>query len=88
MKTISSKTFLSDNPDEFGSIGWSVEGHHMNNPAKKSANLTLKDCYKRIDLEFYYSGFNEYESRIKKIDTLINELSDFREALRDSWGTK
>lgn len=88
MKQQSSKSFLSENPDEFGSIGWVVKDYYGAKPTGKCASITLTDCYKRIDLDFEYDSFKEYEARCEKIDTLINELQAFRQAFRDSWGVK
>ena len=85
------KIFLSDNVDETGSLDWYVKDawYGKKSPHNtRESTVQIRDCYKQIELDFSYDSYEEYTDRLKKIDTLINELISFRTALRDSWGKK
>lgn len=84
------KIFITDHPEEFGSIAWSIDkgwgADTIRKRHSKESNLRITDCYKVIVLEFSYQGYDEYLERIKKLDNLIEELNNFKEALQESWG--
>lgn len=84
------KVFLSERHDEHATVSWFVGPLSYGEPApwKSDAEVRITDCYKAATIDFSYSKHSTYESRLKKIDTLISELTAFREALLDSWGKK
>lgn len=86
--TKTSKRFLNDSYDEHGAVSWNVgEGYSETKRTEcKTSELRLQDCYKVITIEFGYIGREEYEQRLAKLDTLIEELQAFRVALGESWG--
>lgn len=44
-------------------------------------NFTITDCKRQIELDFDYTTAEEKAQRVEKIDTLINELTKFKEQL-------
>lgn len=81
MKQFALKKFLSTDPFETGSVAASIEIENSRNYQNLSAELVIKDCYKTVTLDFYAVGEERQEDRLKKLDTLINVLVEFREAL-------
>jgi hypothetical protein len=80
------KTFLTDHPEEFGSVSWNVlvkEGFMYDGKAIRS-KLRLSDCYKSIELDFFCKNQKGLTKRLEKIDTLINELLNMSQALREA----
>lgn len=47
------------------------------------STVRITDCGKAVELSFYAKTSEEYEERIAKIDTLIRELTDFRDSYID-----
>ena len=89
METIQNKRFISDEHNEFSSISWHITsgwGEGQKKKHTKCSDLRLSDCYKVISLDFDYEGHDQFLSRIKKIDCLIEELQKYKQALKDSWG--
>lgn len=75
----SSKAFLSPHYDENSTVTWHVEV----GKAQVGADLIIRDCYKRIDLNFWTdSGPYDITTRLLKINILIDELTLFRESLK------
>lgn len=73
------KRFLTDRGAEGGSIRWSVEtGSYL---TEIDAELILSDCSKHIYLEFSCDNNKALGKRVAKLEALIEELQDFREAL-------
>ena len=75
------KRFLSDTPEEFGTVCYDVcvttEKHHD----LVEAHLRITDCNKVVNI-----GFQSYEKkhmakRLKKLDNLISTLQEFRSVL-------
>lgn len=76
------KAFLTQEHDEGGSISWRVStasngiyGYTVD------AELILRDCYKKITLDFDCVDVEQVDSRIKKVSNLIFELDMMRLAL-------
>lgn len=77
------KQFLNESLEEFGMVGWSVRtkddiewGCDL-----LSAELIIKDCSNTITLDFDCEKQPHVQKRIDKLETLINSLTDFRDAL-------
>ena len=81
MKQFSIKKFLSDDPFETGAIAASAEVEEDDRYNNLTAELVIKDCYKTVTLDFYAGTKEKQQDRLKKIDTLIDVLVSFREAL-------
>jgi hypothetical protein len=65
-----------------------VDRYHNNS----EATLAISDCRRRIELDFpWVGGFHfhkkasEMSNALYKLDTLIDTLTQFREALLSSW---
>lgn len=91
-----SKKFLSDKHDEHSAVCWNANATYFVNDkiecsgeASVESTLRLQDCTRSINIEF--DAFrpedieNNLDTRLKKIDNLIYELNDFREALRGAY---
>jgi len=74
------KRFLSERGDEGGSVRWYVNTEE-DYCYTTDAYLYISDCTKRIDLEFYSDDNKGLSKRVTKLDNLIEELQNFREAL-------
>lgn len=81
MKQFALKKFLSTDPFETGSVAASIEVENSGKYQNLSAELVIKDCYKSVTLDFYAPNEERQEDRLKKLDTLIDVLVEFREAL-------
>lgn len=89
MKEVSDKKFLSDNPDEFGSVSWVVKDYYGSpHSSKKEAGVRLTDCYKVITLDFEYTNIVEFKARKEKLRTLIESLEEFEREFIGSWGKR
>ena len=84
------KTFLSDSHEEFGSVSWVVETNGEDNILGYvvEANLTISDCSKCAQLDFDCKGYKHIDKRIKKLDTLIEELQKMKEAMLEVKASK
>ena len=88
-----SKKFLNDNPNEFGSICWSVEDmKHWRGKKKgeiktacQSSEVKLTDCSRHITLDFSYHNKEQYEERLSKMHLLISELQMVEKLLTNSF---
>ena len=80
------KTFLSDHPEEFGSISWKikVEGGIFSTGKVIHAELRMADCYKSIDLDFYCKNQKQLTKRLDKLNTMILELLEMKQCLMKS----
>lgn len=79
------KVFLNDRPEEFGTVSWNIFRWDHDNPTQAECKVVLTDCFRRIDLDFDYVGWSEYQERLTKVDTLIGELESFKAAMIESW---
>lgn len=74
------KRFLTNNPEEFGSVGWGVK----TNPEdyyKIQAELRITDCYEKVTLDFNCEKEKHIDKRIQKLDNLIESLNLMRDSL-------
>jgi hypothetical protein len=90
------KTFLSKEDDEFSSIAWSVEVvKRSEEDVWLSSEIRMSDCSRFINIDMdiclvdpKYTTPEEVaekiERRLDKIDTLINELTKFRDSYKAS----
>jgi hypothetical protein len=46
-----------------------------------SANFDISDCYKKISLDFYVGSKKQLTEKLRKVDNLIKELTNFKEAM-------
>ncbi len=77
----SSKAFLSQHYDENSTISWHVQVMS----STVGADLILRDCYKRIDLNFWTdSGPYSIDTRLLKVGVMIDELTAFSKALKEA----
>lgn len=74
-----SKEFLNQHPHQHGSVSWYVEVDEGSRELE--ANLRITDCYKIINLEFFTGSSKGLDKRIEKLDTMIESLHRFRDAL-------
>ena len=81
------KTFLSNRPDEDSNITWRVDVSTMGEGDDKThwldADFTVADCHRRVDLcfdirEHWSATIND---RLSKVDAMIKELEQFKDAL-------
>lgn len=76
------KTFLNDSHEDSGSICWYVRTDHKDYLDREvTAEVKITDCSKVICLDFDCQEKRHIDKRIAKVDTLINELTKFRDAL-------
>lgn len=76
-----SKAFLSPHYDENSTVSWHVEVGNC----QVGADLILRDCYKRIDLNFWTDdGPYDITTRLLKISVLIDELILFKKSLKEA----
>lgn len=86
------KIFLSDSPSEFSSIAWSVQ-LQSSGPSNSWiwSEIRLTDCSRPITISMGLTVHNDQgltnemrlhniEQRLSKINRLINELEQYREA--------
>lgn len=68
-----------------GSIQYSVDLEIYKLGSKKSVNIDaycdIRDCSRKVSLSFYISNKKQMKRRLKKIDKLIDHLSNFRDGL-------
>lgn len=92
----SKKVFLSDKPNEFGSLAWCAYSCY-DEPTDESegdlwvvADLRITDCSRPITLEFYTSKEEDAKGRLDKLDKMIGQLYAFRtaytKACHETWG--
>jgi hypothetical protein len=59
----------------------SVHGEHVS----QNATLSLADCSRSVSLDFSFydsaEGDDTYQSRLRKLNSLLNDLHAFRDAL-------
>lgn len=93
-KLVQSKKFLSPEPDEGSSCSWYVKQRSWEDEDEETGeskvsryfdgDLTLRDCYKTICLDFSFHNPKDKKRRLKKLDNLIKSLQKFRDALEDA----
>lgn len=73
------KAFLSDNPEETGSICGraKIDGGYCT----LEAELRIYDCNRSVTLDFDCFDLSEIPERVAKADLLIEEITKFRDAL-------
>lgn len=74
------KRFLSDRGDEGGSVRWYVNST-SDYYRDVEAELYITDCFKPVTIEFSADKGKGLGKRIAKLDSLIEELQSFKEAL-------
>ena len=85
------KTFLNDSHDEGGSVNWYVQTDKYVGTGYEficgnctlDAELKISDCSNIINLNFDCEKVEHIPKRIKKLETLINELQDMKSALEE-----
>lgn len=79
------KTFLSPSIHESGAVSWEViSGKDLPKYSARdmcNAVLRIKDCNDGISLDFDCETLAHLDKRIQKLDVLISELQNMREAL-------
>lgn len=74
------KSFLNDSHREFGNISWNIlTGRHADRYYLIESRLRIADCGNVIILDFDVEKPHEIPSRLAKIDTMINSLTEMRE---------
>lgn len=74
------KRFLTERGDEGGSIRWTL-GKDAYFNGDINAEIIITDCNKSIYLDFSYTNNKALGKRVAKLESLIEELQDFRESL-------
>ncbi len=83
---LNSKKFLTTHPGENGSVVWSVETpkkakNENYRPVYMDASVQLRACHgDPVAFCFDCNKSSQVKKRLAKIDTLIEELHQFREA--------
>lgn len=79
----SKKVFLSKDIDERGNLSWYVtlEDSDYSFSSYLDAELQIADCHRTITLDFACGREKDIDKRLKKVDTIISELYEFRDAL-------
>lgn len=72
------KTFLSEHEDEGSTLTYSVRDNSNDVRPQVYSSLRLTDCSKAIFLDFDMWEDRGFDSRLAKIDVLINSLKSFR----------
>lgn len=76
------RVFITDNKDEFSNICWSVHTEApFNDKVEVDASVRLADCHRVITWDFSTYGIEDPEERIRKIDSAVKTLLEFKEAL-------
>ena len=76
------KEFIASKPDEDGSVSWSVDYQpNRTHGDTVEACVKIRDCIRKVELEYSVYDNDSYEDRLSKADTLIKSLQLFREAL-------
>lgn len=87
-----SKKFLSDSPDEFGSIACTVSTmqvkdmneYNVKHPSI-SGTVRIADCSNDVQLDFYAQSPKAFIKRLEKLDTMIGELTKMRKQYVEMW---
>lgn len=87
------KKFLSDSPDESGSLFVSIDTPlvkdigtwAINNGGSIGCSLQLRDCHKQIVLDFCADGQKQFEQRLDKMDGMIHSLQQMRKQYHEMW---
>lgn len=87
--TKGTKKFLNKDTTELGLISWRVDRSYDKEGYCKwlSGGLTIADCSRTVRLDFDVSigvpknAYDSLHNRLKKIDTMIDELHEMRIAL-------
>lgn len=74
------KIFLSDKPDEGGSLHWYVSDNSCEKSADVTSSMFIRDCARTIELDFGTYTRSNVKDRLVKIDTMIDELYKFKAA--------
>lgn len=80
------RKFLSSRFDEGSVVQWEVEqwGKETDRNRGAWAFLKIRDCDRSVRLDFDIDSEKERKQRLKKLDTLINELNKLRECLLEA----
>lgn len=89
----STKNFLSDSPDESGSIICKITSpraselrqYTVDQGGYLTASVRLADCADHIFLDFNAEGPKAYEKRVMKLDKLIEDLQAMRHQYVAMW---
>jgi len=83
------KIFLSQKYGEYGAICWEVRASRYDDKDNyMTANIRLQDCYRNINLDFWVGDSEErFESRMDKLNTLIDELTDMRRHMTNAFAS-
>lgn len=74
------KSFLNDSHLEFGNISWNIlTGKHSDGYYLIESTLRISDCGGAINLDFDVVKSHQIASRLAKLDTMINSLTEMRE---------
>ena len=75
------KKFLTDNPEETGSVCTKVQNSTGSYTYDIEASIKIYDCNRSVTLDFDCYNKSELPERIAKIEVLLSELLNMREAL-------
>jgi hypothetical protein len=88
---LTKKQFLSDSPDETGFIVVTASTpllekmEQYDTEPRVDAEVQLGDCTKKIYLDFNIYKDSDVQKRIEKLDVLINNLKELKDALPTLW---
>lgn len=88
-----SKDFLSQSPDESGSIICTIRTiqvkdmsqYTVNRGGKIEGSIQITDCSRMIELDFYAEGQRGFEKRLAKLDLFIEKLNAMRHQYTHMW---
>ena len=75
------KTFLTQDPSETGSICWHVNSNPEIDIYDIEAEVKFYDCSRSVVLDFHCYERKDIANRIEKANTLLKEITEFRDAL-------
>ena len=81
------KRWLSNRFNEGGAIRWEIEQYNFTNDKGVEEGkgnwgfLEFRDCSRLVSLDFHCDTKRDKVSRLKKLDTVITELTKMRDAL-------
>ena len=89
------KDFLSQSPDESGSVIVSINtqqfsklteySNAVRNNGVISATVRIADCSDHVVLDFHAEGQKNFEKRCQKLDFLIEKLQAMRKQYGEMW---
>lgn len=80
------RTFLADRGEyEQGTVHWYVRASGTEEGPYISSELTIRDCHRQVNLNFYFDDKEGLKERLGKIEILRNQLDKMENSLREAY---